>query len=66
MRIISEHRLAELIKAKWKLSLLEEAGVDSWIFYDDAMNKNPESKAYKELLKMSDREITKYYNKILF
>lgn len=61
MRIISEHRLAELIKAKWKLSLLEEAGVDSWIFYDDAMNKNPESKAYKELLKMSDREITKYY-----
>lgn len=25
MKIISEHKLAELIKAKWKLSLLEEA-----------------------------------------
>lgn len=61
MKIISEHKLAELIKAKWKLSLLEEAGVESWIFYDSAMNKNPESKAYKDLLKMSDKEITKHY-----
>ena len=61
MKIISEHRLAELIKAKWKLSLLEEAGVDSWIFYEDAMSKNPEARAYKYLLEMSDEEITKHY-----
>lgn len=62
MKIISEHKLAELIKAKWKLSLLEEAGVDSWIFYNDAMNKNPEARAYKDLLEMSDEEITKHYS----
>ena len=62
MRIISEHRLAKLIKAKWKLSILEEAGVDSWIFYESAMNKNPEARAYKDLLEMSDEEITKHYH----
>ena len=38
MKLIEEKELAQLIEDSYRLSCLEEAGVDNWEGYDEAFN----------------------------
>ena len=38
MILIPEHRLAELLRSKYKLEALESYRVDKWCWYNDAMS----------------------------
>ena len=38
MKLIRKDELAKLLRNRWKLRCLEMAGVDNWIWYDQAMD----------------------------
>ena len=38
MKLIRKDELAKLLRNRWKLHCLEMAGVDNWIWYDQAMD----------------------------
>lgn len=60
MKKISVERLAELLRAEYKLDLLEAGGVDNWDAYDDSLNceYDDETESYFDYKKKSDDEIT--------
>lgn len=39
---ISKHKLAELLRDRYKLEALENYGVDNWSWYNDAMSDSGE------------------------
>jgi len=39
---INKHKLAKLLRAKYKLKALDNYGVDNWSWYDDAMSDDGE------------------------
>ena len=57
MKLIKKDELAKLLRDRWKLRCLEMAGVDNWIWYDQAMD-NYNADEY------TDDELTKDYNEI--
>lgn len=57
MKLIRKDELAKLLRNRWKLHCLEMAGVDNWIWYDQAMD-NYNADEY------TDDELTKDYNEI--
>lgn len=61
--MIDEKRLEELLKAEAKLQALENAGVDNWQWYSEAMeeyNKWEKQKLLKTLLEKYTEDIVTY------
>lgn len=60
MKKISTERLAELLKAEYKLDLLETGGVDNWEGYDSSLSceYDDETESYFDFKKKSDEDIT--------
>ena len=57
MKLIKKDELAKLLRDRWKLRCLEMAGVDNWIWYDQAMDDDIANED-------TDEELTKDYNEI--
>ena len=55
MKLIKKDELAKLLRNRWKLHCLEMAGVDNWIWYDQAMDDYNADE-------YTDDELTKNYN----
>lgn len=58
---ISKDRLAKLLRKEQELLLLEYAGVDNWIGYDEALEHPDEGVPYKEIQDMTDDEVIERY-----
>lgn len=61
--MIDEKRLEELLKAEAKLQALENAGVDNWEWYSEAMveyNKWEKQKLLKTILEKYTEDIVTY------
>ena len=63
MKLIEEKELASLILDRYRLTCLEEVGVDNWVGYDTAFDIeiSETAKAYLQLKRMSVEEIVKDY-----
>ena len=63
MKLIEEKELASLILDRYRLTCLEEVGVDNWIGYDEAFDTEISETAedYQQLKRMSAEEIVKDY-----
>lgn len=65
MYLVSENRLAELIREEQKLKLLENGGVDNWEWYENSLNPGDGvidgDITYEEIMRMSDDEIIEKY-----
>ena len=57
MKLIRKDELAKLLRNRWKLHCLEMAGVDNWIWYDQAMDDYNADE-------YTDDELTKDYDEI--
>lgn len=59
-------RLAELLRAEYKLDLLEGGGVDNWEGYDESLNYEYEDdiESYFDFSSKSDEEITSEFKDI--
>lgn len=57
---ISKERLAELIREKQRLTLLENGGVDNWEWYWDSINPD-DGITYNDIQNMSDDEVIEKY-----
>lgn len=68
MKKISIERLAELLKAEYKLSLLECGGVDNWEGYSASLSGeyDDEAESYFDFEKKSDEKITSEFEDIEF
>ena len=55
MKLIRKDELAKLLRNRWKLHCLEMAGVDNWIWYDQAMDDYNADE-------YTDDELTENYN----
>lgn len=65
MKKISKKRLAQLLKAEYKLSCLEDSGVALWGLYDVSLNRGLRGNiAYNSYNKLSDDKITSEYEDI--
>lgn len=65
MKKISKERLAQLLKAEYKLSCLEYSGVALWGLYDVSLNRELRGNiAYNNYNKLSDDKITSEYEDI--
>lgn len=65
MKKISKKRLAQLLKAEYKLSCLEDSGVALWGLYDVSLNRELRGNiAYNNYNKLSDDKITSEYEDI--
>lgn len=66
MKKISTERLAELLKAEYKLDLLEAGGVDNWDGYDVSLSceYDDETESYFDFKKKSDEEITSEFEDV--
>lgn len=58
---VSKNRLSKLLRREQELLLLEYAGVDNWIGYDEALEYPDEGVPFEELQDMSDDEIIEKY-----
>lgn len=63
MKLIKEEDLAQLIKDSYRLACLEEAGVDNWEWYGEALDPEFSEVAsyYEELSEMTIEEIVQNY-----
>lgn len=66
MKKISTERLAELLKAEYKLGLLEAGGVDNWDGYDVSLSceYDDETESYFDFKKKSGEEITSEFEDV--
>lgn len=65
MKKISKERLAQLLKAEYKLSCLEDSGVALWGLYDVSLNRELRGNiTYNNYNKLSDDKITSKYEDI--
>ena len=55
MKLIRKDELAKFLRNTWKLHCLEMAGVDNWIWYDQAMDDYNADE-------YTDDELTENYN----
>lgn len=59
MKIISTEHLAQLLRDSTKLAVLENAGVDNWIWYEKAFkDADLEDPSYSDFINLSDEAIT--------
>lgn len=58
---ISKKRLSNLLRKEQELLLLEYAGVDNWIGYDEALEHPDEGVPFEEIQNMTDDEIIEKY-----
>lgn len=58
---ISKKRLSKLLRKEQELLLLEYAGVDNWIGYDEALENPDEGVPFEEIQNMTDDEIIEKY-----
>ena len=58
---ISKSRLSKLLRREQELLLLEYAGVDNWIGYDEALEYPEEGVPLEEIQDMTDDEIIEKY-----
>lgn len=58
---ISKSRLSNLLIKEQELLLLEYAGVDNWIGYDEALEHPEEGVPFEEIQDMTDDEIIEKY-----
>lgn len=58
---INEATLLKLLKAQYKLQLLEDAGVDNWDSYSEALNPT-NGMSYIDFCDMNDEELLKPYS----
>ena len=57
--------LAYLLRARYKLELLEEAGVDNWEYYFEVLHpKGDDPMSFKEYSDLSNEELTLNYEDI--
>lgn len=65
MKVISEERLAELLRTEAYATALEYQNVDEWDYYEDALN-NPifNNETYFEYISQSDRDITRDFQSV--
>lgn len=65
MKVISEERLAELLRAEAYATALEYQNVDEWDCYEDALN-NPifNNETYWDYVSQSDRDITRDFQSV--
>ena len=65
MKKISKERLAQLLRAEYKLSCLEDSGVPLWGLYDVSLNRELRGNiSYNNYNKLSDSKITSEYEDI--
>lgn len=66
MKKISTERLAELLKAEYKLCSLEAYGVDNWEYYNSSLNykDDDETESYFDFKKKSNEDITSEFEDI--
>lgn len=58
---ISKKRLSKLLRKEQELLLLEYAGVDNWIGYEEALENPDEGVPFEEIQNMTDDEIIEKY-----
>ena len=58
---VSKNRLSKVLRREQELILLEYAGVDNWIGYDEALEYPDEGVPFEELQDMTDDEIIEKY-----
>lgn len=65
MKLVSEERLAELLRAEAYATALEYQNVDEWVYYGYALN-NPifNNETYWEYTSQSDRDITRDFQSV--
>lgn len=65
MKKISKERLAQLLRAEYKLSCLEDSGVALWGLYDVSLNRELRGNiSYNNYNKLSDGKITSKYEDV--
>lgn len=58
---ISKKRLSNLLIKEQELLLLEYAGVDNWIGYDEALEHPDEGVPFEEIQNMTDDQVIEKY-----
>ena len=58
---VSKNRLSKLLRDEQELLLLEYAGVDNWIGYEEALEYPDEGVPLEEIQNMTDDEIIEKY-----
>lgn len=58
---ISKKRLSNLLRKEQELLLLEYAGVDNWIGYDEALEHPDEGDPFEEIQNMTDEQVIEKY-----
>lgn len=58
---ISKKRLSKLLRNEQELLLLEYAGVDNWIGYDEALENPDEGVPFEEIQNMTDDQVIEKY-----
>lgn len=65
MKLISEERLAELLRAEAYATALEYHNVDEWDDYEDALSEPIfNNETYWEYVSQSDRDITRDFQSV--
>lgn len=64
-KAISVEKLAKLLRDSAKLAVLENAGVDNWIWYDEAFrDADLEDPPYSDYINLSDERITEGFEDV--
>lgn len=58
---VNKNRLSKLLRDEQELLLLEYAGVDNWIGYEEALEYPDEGVPFEEIQDMTDDEIIEKY-----
>lgn len=65
MKLISEERLAELLRTEAYATALEYHNVDEWDYYEDALSEPIfNNETYLEYISQSDRDITRDFQSV--
>lgn len=65
MKLISEERLAELLRAEAYATALEYHNVDEWDYYENALREPLfNNETYWDYVSQSDRDITKDFQSV--
>ena len=59
---IDNSLLASLIRSSYKLHCLENAGIDDWYYYKDALNNDP---TYNTYMALGDSEVISTFFKLM-
>lgn len=59
---IDNSLLASLIRSSYKLHCLENAGIDDWYYYRDALNNDP---TYNTYMALGDSEVISTFFKLM-